>query len=255
MDPTAPPTGGTPAPVDLSSIEKMIGDLGSSMDSKLKAVDETVSGLATENAELRKYIEGGGASAPAPGANDPKPGEAGWVPKSWDDFPTLVDQRAREIINETIKQGNETQQRMSKEQQDAQAAIDREIDNQLDSLTRDKILPEVANPRDPNDPGNMARKELLALGVKLETPNLDSVARDVLVPAHERGERFDPTSGTWLRSDPPLAGRFAPVGSSSSRTTGSPSGPSYDVIRKARGMDDLIAYADQHGYGPVPPQV
>jgi hypothetical protein len=252
MDPTQNPTpGGQPPAVDLSNIEKMIGDLNTSVETKLGEFDTKIDGLASENSALREIITQGGNTPPTP---PPTEGQPGWQPKSWDDFPALVDQKAREIIAETVQKGTEEQQRMSAEQQRVQQSIDREIDNQLDGLTREKILPPINNARDPNDPGNVARKELLALGVKLETPNLDAVAREVLVPAHERGETFDPTTQTWLRSDPSLAGKYAPVGSSSSRTNSGPTGPSYDVIRKARTMDDLIAYADQNGYGPVPPQ-
>lgn len=212
----------TEEPQDLSKIVESINTIGET----LNAVTERISGLEEK------------LTAPEP---EPEPETAsGWTPKSWDDIPKLVEEKGKEIAEQTIAE----REKAAREAEEARAAeikqIDEEFDRQLEELEGRGIIPKIIDANDPNDPGRMARKELFGRAAMLKTVDLKSVGED-LHQLHEAGLTYDPTVNKIIRSQPNLAGMNSPVGSSSSRGYyGTKPGVSYKELHEARSMDELV---------------
>lgn len=212
------------------------------MSTKIAEVDTKNEERFSQFAEQIKPPE----PAPAPAE------QAAWQPKTWDDFPRLVEEKGAEVAQKIIDARDAEYNKQQQESQAVQERITKEIDDQLADLEKQGVLPKVENQNNPQDAGVAARRELLALGVYLETPNLVKVAEQMKTN-HEAGYAFDVTTNSWTKQERQLPGQYAPVGSSSARSSApGTSGPSYETINKARNFDDLIQYADQNGYGPVP---
>jgi hypothetical protein len=209
---------------DFAKVIESINSIGET----LEAVTERIGGLEEKFA------------APAP---DPEPEtkpEAKWKPESWDDIPKMVEEKGKEIAEQTIAE----REKAAKEAEDARAAevksIYEEFDRQLEELEGKNIIPKIVNAEDPNDPGRLARKELFGRAATLGTVNLISVGND-LHQLHENGLSYETTTNKVIRSKPNVAGMDSPVGSSSSRGySGSKPSVNYKEIHEARSMDELV---------------
>lgn len=177
-----------------------------------------------------------------------------YTPKSWDQ----VRQDAANDAYERMKQEQEAERQKQERERQIQTQEERDLDAQLDkdlaTLERSGYLPPVHNANDYNDPGVTARRELLSRAAFLETPNLGAVADD-LTMAHRANQIWNAEKKTWESAENtlhPLPGKFAPVGNSSINTpTSAFQGPSAAELRNMS-MDQLVALAQQRGYGPVP---
>ena len=225
-----------------ASVDDRFKQIETKYDEKFGAVDTISQTLqqAAEQAERQRQTQ-------------QQQQQQGWQPKTWDEIPQMIDTRAKQIANEVTEARQKAYDAEVRKRQEQEQQLDTEIDQQLEQLEKTGYLPKAQNPNDPNDPGVAARREVLAAASHLETPNLVKVAEQ-LTSMHQQGLEFDARTNSWARNErlAPLPGQFAPVGSSSGRTGNTNTGPGYDVIHKAQSMDDLIAYADRHGYGPVP---
>lgn len=180
----------------------------------------------------------------------------GWIPKTWDEIPKLVESKAQEIAQKTLeardKQADAEAQRRAAEEQ----ALEADIDKSLQLLEQSGYLPQVGNPNDYNDPGVAARRELLGAASHMGTPELDKVA-DTLTQLHRQNLLFDPQTKSYVSAEgrlAPLPGKFAPVGNSSLSSPSQFNGPSARELRNMS-MDDLTALAERRGYGPTPTSV
>ena len=225
MDPQS-----TPVPDDkgkeLQAIQDSIAKLGESVESVIGRVDNfetTLQGIASP-----------------PVVEEPAP-QPKWQPKTWDEFPQMAEQVARQIVEETEAQKLAHAEEIKKQEQDVVTQIDKDFDATLQKLEDDGLIPSIKDAKNPDDPGKVVRKELFALGVKYNSPDLASMAslRNELVT---NGFSFDYKSGKILRNPSPL-GAGAPVGSPSGNSGGG-NKPSYKEIH-ALSMDEMIRRYNQ----------
>jgi hypothetical protein len=216
---------------DLSKVVESVNSIGEVLQqvtSKIESLEEKFN-----------------AAEPEPAVEPPKTEEPAWQPKSWDDIPKLVEEKGKEIAEQTI----EARDKAAREAEEARAAevkqIDEEFDRQLEDLEGKNIIPKIQNAEDPNDPGRQARKELFGRAAALKTVDLISVGND-LHELHQAGFSYDPAVNKVIRSKPNVAGMNSPVGSSSSRGySGAKSAPSYKELHEARSMDELVSRFEQ----------
>jgi hypothetical protein len=212
---------------DLSKVTESIASIGET----LQAITERIGGLEEK-------------LTPTEPEPEPQPTE-GWQPKTWDDIPKLVEEKGKEIAEQTLAERDKA----NKEAEEARAAelksIDVEFDRQLEELEDKGIIPKIVNAEDPNDPGRQARKELFGRAASLKTIDLISVGND-LHQLHENGLGYEPGTNKIIRSKPNVAGMNSPVGSSSSRGySGSKPSVSYKELHEARSMDELVERFNQ----------
>lgn len=209
---------------DFTKLSESIASIGET----LEAVTERIGGLEER------------LSAPT---QDPEPEpekKEGWKPQSWDDIPALIEEKGKEIAEQTVEARDKAARDAEEARANEMKQIDEEFDRQLEDLEGKGIIPKITNPDDPNDPGRAARKELFGRAASLKTVDLVSVGND-LHQLHESGFTFDPTVNKVIRSKPNTAGMNSPVGSSSSRSyNGVKPGVSYKELHEARSMDELI---------------
>lgn len=221
----------TPPTNDLSSVLEGLTKLSESVTSITDRLDD----FDTQIQEIGK------ASAtpepPAPPETEPK-----WKPKTWDEFP----EKAKEVAQQTYE---EIEQKKLKDEEDAKkqaetlrTQIDEDFDKQFKDLVAEGTIPDVKDVKDPNDAGKLARKELFALGIKYNSPDLTAMAnlRNEWI---DKGYTLDlnikePNNSKWIKTNPSPYGKEAPVGSSSSAGN-SKTGPTYKEIH-GLSMDEMI---------------
>lgn len=182
--------------------------------------------------------------------------QQGWAPKSWDEIPQLVEQKASEIASKTLEERDRKQQADEQRRQAEEATLEADIDKSLELLEKSGYLPQIGNPNDYNDPGVSARRELLGAASFMGTPELDKVA-ETLTQLHRQNLVFNPQTKSYDTADnslAPLPGKFAPVGNSSVSSPSMFNGPSARELRNMS-MDDLVQLAERRGYGPAPRSV
>ena len=232
-----PPTNTPPANdpnKDLSSIMEGLGklsDMVTGITSRLDEVDETVEALKN--------------NPPAPATPEP-PKPEGWKPKTWDEFPAKAEEVAETVVERKLKEKEEAaikdQEDRVKQAEALKTQIDEDFDRQFEALEKGGAIPEVKDVKDPNDPGKTVRKELFALGIKYNSPDLVAMAqlRDEWT---SNGYTLDldikdPGKSKWIKSNPSPFGANVPVGSSS-RSAPSKTGPTYKEIH-GLSMDEMI---------------
>ncbi|MEM3170004.1 MAG: hypothetical protein QW838_04450 [Candidatus Nitrosotenuis sp.] len=184
---------------------------------------------------------------------EPAEGSYKWTPQSWDDFPKLVDDKAKkiaaEVVREEINKIQEEAQRAEQETIEASQKVDQEIDAIANKLEKEGKLPPITDPDDKNDPGRLFRKEFYGLAARMGIANLPleeamRQAAETVALLNQQGIHYDPDANKWLRSETkPTASQTAPVGSSSATTGASSGGPDYEVIKRARSLSELARRA------------
>ncbi len=241
-EPIVPPSATPPAEdpnKGLASILEGLGKLSdtvSTITERLDTFDETLEGIK----------QGAGQPAapatPAPGA----PAAPTWKPKTWDEFPQKAEEIAGAVVDKKLKEREDAAVRETeeakKQAEQLRSQIDEDFDRQFEALEKGGAIPSVADVKDPNDPGKVVRKELFALGIKYNSPDLVAMAqlRDEWV---KNGYTLDlniqdPSKSKWIKSNPSPFGAGAPV-ASSSRSAASKTGPTYKEIHSLS-MDEMI---------------
>lgn len=208
--------------------EDKVGEIVNQLNESLTGINERIETLQ-EKIEEQTYVE------PEP---EPQP-QPQWQPKTWDEFPEMAKKAAREVYEETTRQLQQEQEEYTKAEQEELKRIDKEFDQILSNLEQKNIIPRVTNPNDPNDPGRVARKEIFAMGVNMNSTNLEEVAKTRNILSKE-GYSFNSESGEMEKTDkrPTPYGKTAPVGSSGGGNSGG-SGISYKDIHNLS-MDELV---------------
>ena len=205
----------------------------------LNGINEQVQGLTATVGEIQAKAEEEAAAAVIP-ETEPEP--AKWTPKGWEDFPTLVETKAKEIVENTLKEREDAKVQTEQNQLNEQKRIDQDIDTNVSRLETEGKIPKIVKADDVNDPGRSFRRELYGLASKMETLNLDMVS-ETLNTMHKQGIHYDFKANKWLRASAPNPGQNVPVGSSNSSGGGVVEGPGYDVIHKARSLSELARRA------------
>lgn len=227
-----------PTPPAKDPILEAIEGLKNEVNEKFKAYDERLASLPEEVTQ---------AVQPTPAVEEQQ--QSQWQPKSWDDFVALAEQKGEQKAREIIEAQNEQNRKQQEEQTKAQARTGELIDKQLEDLTKEGYLPAVGDRNNSQDAGIAARRELLAYGVHLGVQDIDRLPQvaSSLKAHHDAGLTFDAQTNSFVRSNPSLAGKYAPVGSSSSRSSATTTnGLTYEAIHKARNLDDIVAYAQSN---------
>ncbi len=214
-----------PAPAATPETQKILDTL--------KGIGEQVQGLSdrVDNFEI-------------PVVKDSKLEEkppAKWQHNSWDDFPNLAAEKAKEVVEQTFAE----REKAVKDTEDARKQelgnIDKEIDVKVGALETQGKIPAIKNADDPNDLGRGFRKQLYGLASKMETLNLEMVA-ETINQMNSQGFQYDFKANKWLRANPVNPGQNAPVGSSNFGGSGT-EGPTYETIHKARSLSELARRA------------
>ena len=165
--------------------------------------------------------------------------EEHFQPDTWDDVLNKQKEIAEETLEEKETKRVQESQERERQQRVARETIDKEFDKQIKEAEEAGNLTPIKDPKDENDPGRQARKELFGLAIKFGTTNLSGVAEELKI-MHEQGLAFDPKANKTIRVKPSGFGRMAPVGSSSTTTGTAPTvGLSYDELHKSS-LDALI---------------
>lgn len=157
-----------------------------------------------------------------------------------------VDERIKRVLSEVEQENMRQAEEARIAEERSKAAIDEQIDTQINELENNGVLPKIKNPDDPSDEGKQSRTELLGYAIHLDSPNLSAVA-DALKVAHESGRYFDYKTRKFLRKESTAYGEKSPVGTSSGVAGGS-GGLSYETLHKAD-MDAIIKLANQNNLG------
>lgn len=141
-------------------------------------------------------------------------------PTNWkalrEEFRTEADKRADERYDARVA--------AEQEKKDAAAAfaadLDKQFDEMADEAVKQGLIPAITDADDADDAGKIARRELFGYAAKIKSTDLVAVA-GVLKQFHDNGQHYDIASQTIITPQPVHQGRFAPVASSSARTTNS----------------------------------
>ena len=220
-EPTGSPA--TPPPVaqeDISKISDTLSQLNDALAGITGRLDEFEDKLTVATTPVEP-------ETPAPE----------WKPKTWDEFPLKAREVALKAWDEKETEKQEQEKTRQQQLSGLQEQIDKDFDTQLTQLEKEGVIPAVKDVKDPNDAGKQARKELFALGIKYNSPDLVSMAslRTDYVSA---GYTFDPKEGKLIKSNPRPFGADAPVGSSARSSTGA-NKPTYKEIH-GLSMDEIV---------------
>jgi hypothetical protein len=227
------PTPQTPAPAPVVPAAGAVSTETQQILDSLKAVQEQVTGLSERVDEFPPVAP----EIPLEVETKPK-----WQPNSWDEFPDLVDKRAKEIVEETLAAKEQAIVDEKASVAAGQQEIDKDIDAKVAVLETQGRIPPVKDANNPDDVGRVFRRELYGLAAKMETLNLEEVTNQ-LSTMHQQGLHYDFKANKWLRVSAVNPGQNVPVGSSSSAGAGSPDSPSYETIHKARSLSELARRA------------
>ena len=241
-EPIQSPAPAAPDDKALTSILEGLGKLSDTVTTiteRLDGFDETLEGIKT------------GAGAPggepaAPGTGEPAPAAPKWKPKTWDEIPAKTEEIATATVSKVLDEREKAKiqevEDAKKQAETLKTQIDADFDAQFEALQTGGAIPEVKDVKDPNDEGKRVRKELFALGIKYNSPDLVAMAqlREEWVG---NGYTLDldvehPDKSKWIKSNPSPFGATAPVGSSA-RSAPSKTGPTYKEIHNLS-MDEMI---------------
>ena len=220
--PTTPPAPGTPpaAPAAPAAPPDVIPFIPPTVPAPAPAAAPGMYTQEQVDAILAAAGRPPAAAAPAAPATPQK-----WEPDNWEDVEARIEQRAREIVQQSFTQQQAEAQAAAEQQQAALAAADKAIDTAVEQLEKNGYLPPVANPADPNDPGRAARSELYSYALALGTDDVTAAAVS-LHALHQSGYFYDRTKNAYVRRGSQSAAAQAPIaGAAPVLPTGAPTGP------------------------------
>ncbi len=142
-----------------------------------------------------------------------KPWDDNNRPRSWEEFYQAVnemtDKKAAAKIGEFMQQ----QQSEAQQSAAAQAQVDQQLDTIEGQLVSTGLLPAVANPNDPNDPGRAAKAELYAYAIATggSEPQHLAPAAATLRALHDSGWYFDRGQGKLMQRNSATPNAWAPI--------------------------------------------
>lgn len=163
-----------------------------------------------------------------------------WTPKSWADVDARAEEKAQQIVEQTLAQKEQAQLSAQQAEQQTAQEVDQFLDAQVEELTKANSLPAVVNENDPNDPGKLAQRELYGFALSLGTADLKT-SHATLDALHNAGKQFDFVKMELVDKNPAGAGADVPVGSSSSGGAGTSTKPDYKTIHNM----SMAALADK----------
>ncbi len=211
-------------PVAEPSVNDTLKDFASSIQSEISKINERLDALNK------------------PAVDQEADQEVDQTSEAW----AKVDERIKRVLSEVEQENTRRAEEARIAEEQSKAAIDEQIDTQINELESKGVLPKIKNPEDPSDEGRQSRAELLGYAIHMDSPNLSAVA-DALKVVHESGRYFDYKTRRFLRKESTAYGEKSPVGTSSGVAGGS-GGLSYETLHKAD-MDAIIKLANQNNLG------
>lgn len=146
-------------------------------------------------------------------------------PRTWEELQQsiekMADDKAQALLNDVATRQQQEAQQQTFAQQQANQNLDA-IEGQLAQMG---VIPQVANPADPNDPGKLARQELYAYAIAMGAtePQHLAPAAMTLYTMHQNGQYFDRTKNSIVTRNSAAPGASAPIaGASPSMAGGQP---------------------------------
>ena len=227
---TPQPTTQPPAPAD--DVPKWAKDFMGSIDERFTNLESTL------QEEITEPTADPNAPVGAPASQTPASELEQMQPRGWADVEKFVNEKINQGVQQGIEGFQAGLQQQNTQEQAAQARVDKELDDAVDSLESKGLIPPVQNPNDRNDAGRAARRELYGAAAKLGTTNLEQVYNLTLAPLHAQGKMYDPVTDSLL-DYPTQPGAAAPIGSSTATTGQQSNLPSYKDIHAARSFTEL----------------
>jgi len=197
----------------------------------LEALQGSIKGIDDRISNLEKPVEPGAEPEKKEGEEKPE----GWKPKTWDDIPAKSEEVAKKVYEEEEKKKEADQI----EAEEKKKAFNEEFDRQLAEAETNGFIPAMKNAEDENDPGRVARREVVSMAVSMETLNLKNVS-EMWKSLADQGIHFDVKSRKYIRSERTMDGKSAPVASSNTATGESKPQTKYDEIHNARDLHSLV---------------
>jgi hypothetical protein len=146
-------------------------------------------------------------------------------PRTWQEMQQSMEKMAETKAQALIQGMADQQQQQAQQQAQLQAQANQNLDMVESQLTQMGMLPAVANPADPNDPGKLARQELYAYAMAMGAtePQHMAPAAMTLYTLHQNGQYFDRTKNSIVTRNSAAPGAFAPIaGAGPSMAGGAP---------------------------------
>jgi hypothetical protein len=237
---TEPPV--VPAP---SSTTPPAGEEQKALSETLTKLTEAVTGFDERIAGIESQIQTI-VEPPAPPAPPPPP-EGAWVPKKWEEFITKAEEVAESVYQKKEEERLKIEQNRETESETIRTQIDDDFEKQIGTAVSQNLIPAVKDAANKEDAGVIARKELFALGIKYNTPDLMAMAnlrRDQISAGYSvLMDKEHPENTKFIKSNPEPFGKYAPVGSSSTSNIG-PGKPAYKDIHNLS-MSEIVRRFNQ----------
>jgi hypothetical protein len=211
---------------DLAQLLEAVNSLGAD----LQSINERISGIE----EASKPVE-----IPLDPALDPRNAP----PADWRTLRDEIEQTADAKAEAKLIAKEEEKISKQEEMKVAEKEWDNKFEQEAAQAVKDGYLPEVVNPKDHNDPGNAARRDLFGFAHFMGTTDLLKIAETVKM-YNQSGKHFDVDQSKWIQSEYRVPGKFAPIGSSSNRTSTPGQGISYKELHNSS-LDRLLQKAKQ----------
>ena len=206
----------------------------------LTPIQEQITSLIEQIAEVTGKIDDLGTTVTSLKETAPISETGKWVPKTWDEIPALIEERATtkatEIFNAKVEEATNARNEAIKAEQVQKQQIDQEFEKTIVILEKQGKIPAVKEPNNENDEGRAARRELFGLGIKYDSPNLMAMA-DLREQIHKQGLAYDPNTSDFVKINSTAYGKTVPVGSV--RTTAPAGGIDQKTLRRLS-MDQIV---------------
>jgi hypothetical protein len=169
-------------------------------------------------------------------------------PADWKALREETRAEAERIADEKLQSKEEERLTKAEEEKAAEKEWDSKFEEQAAKAVEEGFLPPVEDPRNHDDAGNAARRDLFGFAHFLNQTDLLKVAETVKL-YNDQGKHFDIDQGKWIQSTYRAAGKSVPIGSSANRVSNSSTPMSYKELHQSS-MDTLARKAKQK-YGIV----
>ena len=219
------------------------------LNAQLATLSEGLTGIGERLNDFEEKIK---PADPIPAPVDPAQDPDNLPPTDWKTLRTEIKTEAERIADEKLTAKEQKELEKIENQTKAEQDWNDKFDEMATTATKEGYLPEIKDTNDPNDAGNMARKDLFGFAVKLDTTDLVEVAQ-VVKDYNAQGKHFvipegkEPKDGKWIQSEYRAPGKNVPIGSSANRTSNSTTERSYKELHGSQ-MGELARRAKQQ-YG------
>jgi hypothetical protein len=138
-------------------------------------------------------------------------------PTNWDEFYEGIDKIADKRAEDRFKAWQTEQQQQQQQIEQQTQIVNQQFNTVETQLTSMGLLPQIADPNNPNDPGRQAKKELYAYAVSLggNSPESLGPAAATLKALHDQGYYFDTGQNKLVQRNSQTPNAYAPIAGAS----------------------------------------